>query len=430
MFFKTDAEKAAKQAARVRHDAGEAGTSAASGARNLSAAALASLAEVTAPQDDRKGRRHAKKARAKALKAASKDREAITKAAEKARSHGTRAADHGRAALKETAEHRRDALKETAGHGRDVLLERGQGASEQLSAIAGKTGSRASEGAHRAAEAASHAAQAARERTAPLSEAAAEKAGMGAALMGALAAAAREKASETRHRAVSGIDHGIDVGVPRAQERVAAVAPQIDHLRDVINEDLLPRMQAMLDEVKSSKDRTLAKGDGKVAAKTGAPKRKKKGKVLIAVGLLAAAGAGVAWWFSQQKSPATDPWASQSGAADPWASQTAVTTSPATETDPLPGQPTAAVAAVGDATPAPTGDVAASGSTLGSASGDNPHMLQSEEIDAMGSDEPLQTEEQGKGETPAEEIEAARAKDRPVGGEPASDADNTDPRQA
>ena len=69
MFFKTDAERAAAQATRARQDATEAGASAASGARNLGAAFLATLAEVTAPQDDRSGRKHAQKASAKALKA-------------------------------------------------------------------------------------------------------------------------------------------------------------------------------------------------------------------------------------------------------------------------------------------------------------------------------------------------------------------------
>lgn len=332
MFFKTDAERAAAQAAKARKDAGEAGASAASGARNLGAAVLATLAEVTAPQDDKSGRRHAQRARAKALKAAGKDRTAAEKAAAKAAKHGRKAADHSKVALGK----------------------RSEAAGGTVAALAGVASAKASEGAHHAAEVAreqgahaaevlreqsSHAAEVLRDRSAaassavkekagPLGEAAAEKAGIGAALIGALAAAAREKASETRDRAVVGVDHGIDVAVPRAQEGVAAMAPKVDHLRDLINDELLPKIQAMLGDVQTGKDRALAKDEGVVATLTGGPKvpaRKKKGGGLIALGLLAAAGAAAAWYLSrEQQAVATDPWASQAGQPDPWASRPAV----------------------------------------------------------------------------------------------------------
>ena len=103
MILKTDADRASAQAAKARHDAGEAGSSAVAGARNLGAAVLATLAEATAPSDDKKGKRHAQKARARAVKAARKDREAASKAAARAAGHGRKAAEHGTAAADEQA---------------------------------------------------------------------------------------------------------------------------------------------------------------------------------------------------------------------------------------------------------------------------------------------------------------------------------------
>ena len=48
MFFTNEADRASAQAAKARQDASEAGSSAASSARNLGAAVLATLAEATA----------------------------------------------------------------------------------------------------------------------------------------------------------------------------------------------------------------------------------------------------------------------------------------------------------------------------------------------------------------------------------------------
>lgn len=398
MFFKTDADRAAAQGAKARHDAAEAGTNAALGARNLGAAVVATLAEATAPKDDRKGRKHAQKAKAKALKAAGKDRVRLEKAAGKATKHGRKAADHSRAALEKT----------------------GAKAGGTAAAFAGLAGAKASKSAHKAAEVAreqgshaaevlreqsSHAADVVKDKAGPLGEAAAEKAGIGAAMVAALAAAARDKAAETRARAVVGMDHGIDVAVPRAQEGVAAVAPKVDHLRDVINDELLPKLQAMLGDVQAGKDRALAKDEGVVAALTGGPvkKRKKKGGTMIFLGLLAAAGAGVAWYLSQQQqNAATDPWASQAGGADPWASrpptegqvaafENPTPVAPATDVPAadaaLPGAPVAGTAAVADPVVEPVVDV-----TEPVASTEQPRMLTVEEMDELAADTPLDEE--------------------------------------
>lgn len=415
MFFKTEADRAAAQAAKARHDAGEAGSNAALGARNLGAAVLATLAEATAPADDRKGKKHAQRARDKAMKAARKDREAVAKAASRASGHGRKAAAHGRAA----ADKRADAAGGTLAALADTATHKVAGAAATAAGTAKVAGSQL---AHKVSSAdltdkaraqAAHVREAAVERSGPLADSARERAGASAAVLAALAAAAREKAEETRARALLGMDHGIDVAVPRAQEGVAAVGPRVDHLRDVINNELLPKMQDMLADVQTGKDRLLTQDKGAVAALTGTPKkRRRKGGALITLGLLAAAGAGIAWYLNQQQG-ATDPWASQAGGADPWASRT-----PTSSADPL-GATASTTAtevtgttAAGTTATATTATTAATGEPAGTvttgSTADGPRLLEAEEIDALAADTPTTAEEQTPGESPTEEIQQAR----------------------
>lgn len=444
MFFKTDAERAAAQATRARQDATEAGASAASGARNLGAAFLATLAEVTAPQDDRSGRKHAQKARAKALKAASKDRSSAAKAATKAKGAAGKASKHSRSALEKQSD--------KAGGRAAALGGMASARAARLADDARAQSAHAAEALRHQRDAlrdhGAHAADAVRERAhdaGPLAESAAAKAGAGAAALAGLAAA-------TRDRAVSGVDHGIDAAVPRAQEGVAGVGPAVDHVRDLINEELLPKIQQMLGDVQTGKDRLLAQDEGVVAAVTGAPKAKgRKGGVLITLGLLAAAGAGLAWWLAQQQSqPAADPWASKDK-RDPWAASTSTTSTSSVSA--APATTTAAVGGVGSTTTPTektmsndaqdthgdhkaTHDTAAAqeaptevrredhGSDVGHDGHDDhgssdhaeggvgsPRMLDTEQIDDLGTDTPSPVEDQGAGESPTEEIEAARSRE-------------------
>jgi hypothetical protein len=131
---------------------------------------------------------------------------------------------------------------------------------------------------------------------------------------GPLAASAAGFASHARERAVTSIDHGIDAAVPKVDAAVAGMEPRVDHARDVIVEDVLPRIHDMLVSIQASKDDLLSRQDGAIAAVTGAPKkRKRKGGMLLAFALLSAAGAGVAWYLNKQQSqPKTDPWATPS----------------------------------------------------------------------------------------------------------------------
>ncbi|MGB3258484.1 MAG: hypothetical protein WBA72_10920 [Ornithinimicrobium sp.] len=132
---------------------------------------------------------------------------------------------------------------------------------------------------------------------------------------------AKEKATHARDSAVSGLDKGIDAAMPALQHGVEGVGDKVDSARDMIVDDLLPKLQEMLVNVQASKDAALAKQDGATAVITGAPKKEsKKGGLLIAFGLLAAIGAGVAYYLSQQKRTTeedTDPWAGAGATAEP-----------------------------------------------------------------------------------------------------------------
>ncbi|OLT42431.1 hypothetical protein BJF86_15060 [Serinicoccus sp. CNJ-927] len=152
----------------------------------------------------------------------------------------------------------------------------------------------------------------------------------------------------------------------------------------------------MLAEVQSGKDRLLAQEEGVVATVTGAPKApRRKGGKLIALGILAAVGAGVAWWLSQQQSqPAADPWASKDGRPDPWAGSTTSTAS-------TPSTTATTTGAVGGAAGASTMEGETTVSNDGQA-----RMLDTEQIDDLGTETPSSVEEQAVGESPTEEIQS------------------------
>ncbi|MGB3829353.1 MAG: hypothetical protein WA962_11310, partial [Ornithinimicrobium sp.] len=179
---------------------------------------------------------------------------------------------------------------------------------------------------------------AALERTADARAAAAERTADARAAAADRTADAREVAKEralhARDSAVSGLDRGVDAAVPAMQHGVDGVGDKVDVARDKIVDDLLPKLQELLGNVQASKDDALAKSSGKTAAITGAPKKhRKKGGLLITFGILAAIGAGVAYYLSQQKSTTdedTDPWAGAGAKAQPSAA-----TAPTTEAAPV-----------------------------------------------------------------------------------------------
>ena len=82
-----------------------------------------------------------------------------------------------------------------------------------------------------------------------------------------------------------------------------------------------------------------------------------------------------------------------------------------------------------------TGSAGTGSSTTGTGSrpsaGDQVHMLGTEEIDELGSGRGIDVDEQGEGQTPTEEIEAARAKsEEPLTGDRPQDGEDPDSPRA
>jgi hypothetical protein len=119
------------------------------------------------------------------------------------------------------------------------------------------------------------------------------------------------------------LDHGIEVAAPKLESAVSGLAPKVDTARDKIVDELLPRIgEAIASWAAAStaaKDEAVSRGHGAAAVISGdavaSPKHKKKGRVLMALGLLAAAGAGVAA-FMKKSAPKDDPWTTP--LADPY----------------------------------------------------------------------------------------------------------------
>lgn len=119
-----------------------------------------------------------------------------------------------------------------------------------------------------------------------------------------------------RHWAKPRVEHGIEIAAPKLESAVSGLAPKVDTARDKIVDELLPRVTeaitawaaasaAARDEVASRGSGAAAVVSGKAVAK---PKGKKKGRVLMTLGLLGAAGAAVTT-FMKKSAPKDDPWA-------------------------------------------------------------------------------------------------------------------------
>lgn len=247
----------------------------------------------------------------------------------------------------------------------------------QRKSRADKAAEAATTQAHRAREAATKAgervASTVQQQASTLAQTVKEKAGPKAE---ELAATAAELAAQARERAVTSLDHGIDVAVPKVDAAVSQVAPKVDQARDAIVDDLLPKIHEMLTSLQASKDELLSRQEGPVAAVTGAPKKpKRRGRVLIALGLLSAASAGVAWYLDKQRSaPKSDPWATPSrpiGGSPGVDTQVRATTGTGPSTL---GSATTASTATGPDT------------TTGPADGSDTRILGTDEIDQLASD--------------------------------------------
>ncbi|HZW44633.1 MAG TPA: hypothetical protein VFF32_09630 [Dermatophilaceae bacterium] len=112
------------------------------------------------------------------------------------------------------------------------------------------------------------------------------------------------------------VEHGIEVAAPKLESAVSGLAPKVDIARDKIVDELLPRVTeaitAWAAASAAAKDEVVSRGSDAAAVVRGdavaTPKRKKRGRVLMTLGLLGAAGAAVTS-FLKKSAPKDDPWA-------------------------------------------------------------------------------------------------------------------------
>lgn len=119
------------------------------------------------------------------------------------------------------------------------------------------------------------------------------------------------------------VEHGIEVAAPKLESAVSGLAPKVDTARDKIVDDLLPRIAdaiaAWAAASTAAKDEALSRGQGAAAVISGSAvasrKGRKKGRILLGLGLFAAAGAAVTA-FMKKSAPKDDPWTTP--LADPY----------------------------------------------------------------------------------------------------------------
>jgi hypothetical protein len=110
------------------------------------------------------------------------------------------------------------------------------------------------------------------------------------------------------------VDRGIEVAAPRLESAVSGLAPKVDTARDKLVEDIIPRVAEAISvwavASAAARDEALSRGQGAASVISGdsvaTPKHKKK-RVLLALGLLAAAGAA-AMTVMKKSAPKDDPW--------------------------------------------------------------------------------------------------------------------------
>lgn len=119
------------------------------------------------------------------------------------------------------------------------------------------------------------------------------------------------------------VEHGIEIAAPKLESAVSGLAPKVDTARDKIVDELLPRIAETIATWSAAsaaaKDEALSRGQGAAAVISGgavaSPKHQKKGRVLLALGLLGATVAAV-MAFMKRSAPKDDPWTTP--LADPY----------------------------------------------------------------------------------------------------------------
>ena len=111
------------------------------------------------------------------------------------------------------------------------------------------------------------------------------------------------------------VEHGIEVAAPRLESAVNGLAPRVDTARDMIVDELIPRIaeaiSAWAATSVAAKDEAVSRGQGAASVLSGdavaSPRGRKKKRVLVGLGLLTAAVAA-AMAFMKKSAPKDDPW--------------------------------------------------------------------------------------------------------------------------
>ena len=110
------------------------------------------------------------------------------------------------------------------------------------------------------------------------------------------------------------VERGIEVAAPRLESAVNGLAPRVDTARDKIVDDLIPRIAEAISAwavaSAAARDEAVSRGQGAAAVISGdsvAKPRGKKRRVLLALGLIGAAG-GAAMAVMKRSAPKDDPW--------------------------------------------------------------------------------------------------------------------------
>lgn len=179
------------------------------------------------------------------------------------------------------------------------------------------------EGARTSLHAAADASHDAGERAKKLGENTAEGVSASAksagSALGALIPTVAAAFASGRSKAAHGLDEGVDHGAESVTHGLDAAPEKVDQARDWIVEELLPKLQGMVDDTVDAKNNAAAQG-GALSVVAGETVRtpKRKGGVLMVLGLAMLGGAAY-FWYTDQKRRQGDPWQRVSSSDDPWA---------------------------------------------------------------------------------------------------------------
>ena len=137
--------------------------------------------------------------------------------------------------------------------------------------------------------------------------------------LGALIPTVAAAFASGRSKAAHGLDEGVDQGAESVTHGLDAAPEKVDQARDWIVEELLPKLQGMVDDTVDAKNNAAAQGGAlSVAAGETVRTPKRKGGVLMVLGLAMLGGAAY-FWYTDQKRRQGDPWQRVSSSDDPWA---------------------------------------------------------------------------------------------------------------